>query len=72
MAEPEQKLNSRGYVVLKHKDGFVQEFVPESVPSWLELGWSVANEKDIEKAADQPGAEVDLGAAQVAPTTEEN
>lgn len=72
MAEAEPKVNSRGYVVLKNKEtGAVQEFLPEAVDTWKASGWEIANEKDVEKAADTPGAEVTPAAA-VQPPKKEN
>jgi len=57
MAEPKQ--NNRGYVVLKNsKTGAIQEFVPESVETWLDSGWTVASETEVKKAVEK--GEVDL------------
>jgi len=46
--------NERGMVVLKHpKTGLVQQFVPESVDTWLDSGWVPANDSDVKSAAEE-------------------
>jgi len=46
--------NSKGLVVLKHKEtGAVQEFVAESVETWMNSGWEPASDKDVETAAEE-------------------
>lgn len=46
--------NANGLVVLKHKEtGGVQEFVAESVDTWLESGWEPLSDAEVEKAAEE-------------------
>lgn len=44
MSVKEFRTNSKGYIRLE-KDGEQQDFVPESVPVWLEDGWKVVDDK---------------------------
>jgi hypothetical protein len=44
------KLTREGFVKIEHKDAGKAEVLPESVPAWLDGGWTIAEPSTTEES----------------------